>query len=232
MQFENFDEQEKNLLEQLNIIRQKKEQQKKEQQKEIRKNEILGLIKENDEQIYNLEHQVLKLKLKNSLLQDELGNLNIEEIPIIEQPVIEQPELIIEQVQELTLDYARQLTHTQLDKLTLCYNQVEINMCDAQIGDIIRIYPGRGFGVQYVKVTRKTHHNLFYKNLITNDLNLVLKYDWMINGYCERTYNYWLIDINNMNNVEGAESKIAIKNKTVDKAIRNFIKTYEFDWGA
>ena len=188
MQFENFDEQEKNLLEQLNIIRQKKEQQKKEQQKEIRKNEILGLIKENDEQIYNLEHQVLKLKLKNSLLQDELGNLNIEEIPIIEQPVIEQPvieqpELIIEQVQELTLDYARQLTHTQLDKLTLCYNQVEINMCDAQIGDIIRIYPGRGFGVQYVKVTRKTHHNLFY-NQILNSLKIYLivyrtSYGWM-----------------------------------------------------
>jgi len=231
---ENFDEQEKMLLEQLNIIRQKKEQQKKQQEKEIRKNEILGQIKENDEQIYKLEHQVLKLKLKNSLLQDDLGNLNIEEIPIIEQPepIIEQPEPIIEQVQELTLDYARQLTHTQLDKLTLCYNNVEINMSDAQIGDIIRIYPGKGFGAQYVKITRKTNHNLFYKNLITNDLNFVLKYDWIINGYNERSYNYWLIDINNMNNIDGSESKIAIKNKTVDKAIRNFIKTYEFDWGA
>jgi hypothetical protein len=104
-------------------------------------------------------------------------------------------------------------------------------MRDAQIGDIIRIYPTKGFGPAYVKITRKTAHNLFYKSMLTNDLNLVLKYDWKINGYLERSYEYWLIDINSINNTEGSESKIAIKNKTVDKAINNFIKIYEFDWG-
>ena len=86
MQFENFDEEEKMLLEQLNIVRQKKEKHLKEEQNKKRFTEILQAINiinttldEKNKTLFNLKCDINSLVCEKDVLREEMKKLNIDD---------------------------------------------------------------------------------------------------------------------------------------------------------
>jgi hypothetical protein len=242
---ENLDLQEQQLLEQLNIVRQKKQQQQYQQQLKDKLNEKELLLQTLDDDIkskkdiyFKLQNEIPLLEYDRCDLRQEIKDIKNqlkEPIPepvvneIINEPVIIEPEPIVENNQDplITFESSKQLSHNELDGLRFWDRSIETNMSDLQVGDYIYIYGKTSYG----KITRKTDKTIFYKSCIKDDSNKVLHYDWKINGYNERSYTYYYFNINTGNNLSTGESKISIKGK-IRKAINNFILVNEYDWRA
>jgi hypothetical protein len=249
---ENLDFEEQQLLEQLNIVRQKKQLKQSQQQLKDKLNEKELLLQTLDDDIKSKKEIYFKLQNEIPLLENDRVDLHqeikdikkllkeIQPIPIvneiINEPIVNeiinepilQPIVIQDPLQ--SFESSKQLTHNELDNLKFWYRSIETNMSDLQIGDYISIY-GKYHKTTYGKITRKTDKTIFYVSCISNESNKLLHYDWKINGYNERSYDYYYFNINTGNNLSTSEGKISIKG-TIRKAINNFILVDEFDWGA
>jgi hypothetical protein len=244
---ENLDLQEQQLLEQLNIVRKKKETQKKQfdlqkliTEQEQKLNALEDNIKSKKAIYYQLQKEIPDLEYDMVMLKDEIKQLKNNLEPIVEiQPIVEEivlPEPIIEEEANLNnMTNAKRLSHNELNDMKFWSNgfHQDIQMNQIQVGDVVFLCKkgyGRGF-IAYI--TRKTDKTLFYKCFKTDASNKILHYDWKINGYNERSYTYYLVDLQNINNylAEG-EGKISIKNGKTMKATKNFVLVDELDWGA
>jgi hypothetical protein len=250
---ENLDFEEQQLLEQLNIVRQKKEQQKyqinlkavlMDKQREL--TELEDIIKEKKIIYFQLQNEIPELENTKVDLKNEIRELQKQLIvdnkpePVVEtEPIVEpEPEPIVEEQSNLdNIINAKRLSHSQLDKMRFwdnVYNQ-KIQMNQIQVGDVVYLnrnrYAGEKGFIAYI--TRKTDKTLFYKYIKKDESNKILHYDWIHNGYRERSYDYYFVDLQNINNyIDGCECKVSIKNSHTLKAIQNFVIVDEFDWGA
>lgn len=251
---ENLDLQEQQLLEQLNIVRQKKQLQQSQQQLKTKLEEKEQLLSIMDDEIKTKRELYFKLQNELPIMENERIDLNLEikdikkqlkEIipnpqPIVNEIINEIPPIVInepEPIQQviiqdplITFQSSKQLLHNQLDKLGFWERSIEVNMDELQVGDYI-IHYGKYSSTSYGKITRMTNKTIFFKTCINNDSNLSLHYDWKINGYNERSYDYYYHNINTDDNLSTTETKISIKNYKIRKAINNFIIIKEFDWG-
>lgn len=130
-----------------------------------------------------------------------------------------------------SFELTKNMSHTELDDNSFWNKSIEINMNEVQVGDYIQFYKNRSYIAYIGKVSRKTNKTIFIYPIINSDSNLSLHYDWKINGYNERSYDYYYHNINDDNHLNDIEVKILIKPLTIRKAINNFIFVKEFDWG-
>jgi hypothetical protein len=241
---ENFEEQEQILLEQLNALRQKKQQQQSQQhlkdklvEKEVLLQTLDDDIKSKKEIYFKLQNEIPLLENDRCDLHQEIKDIKkqLKEPVVIPIPVVEViepiPEPVVIQDPLHSFESSKQLTHQQLDKLGMYERSIEVNMCDLQVGDFILTYTK--YSKIYGRVSRRTNKTIFIQKVEKNDANLSLHYDWKINGQKERTYDYYYFNINLEGNVSTEEIKMTIKEgKAVKKAIKNFVVCKEFDWGA
>ena len=230
---ENFDEQEQMLMKQLEIVREKKKHQTQ--------------LKTMEDKLVRMTETIDNKKTILQRLLDEISELESDRVDFIEEisfyktkyinkPVEQIPEPVVENnVEPLsTFESTKNMTHTELDDFKFWNKSVEVNMNEVQVGDYIQFYKNRD---SYIgKVSRKTDKTIFIYPVKNSDCalsgNLSLHYDWKVNGYNERSYDYYYHNINNDNHLIKTEVKTSIKPQKIRKATNNFIFVKEFDWGA